>query len=152
MTRRRHQRAQPLAEAITRGPHGFERVGAPRCGRTGRAGVGPGGRLGDLGRGILAELLQQVAVDGAGLPLAPVPLVVLNGVFGHEPRHAVDRPWIEAKRSQSRLDFPHFVAPQRGLVRRRLDGCRLAVRRRCPLRGRGHDGGRVGNACCGRRR
>ena len=86
--------------------------------------------MGDLGSGILAELLQQFAVDRAGLPLAPVPLVVLNGVFGHESWHAVDRPWIEAKRSQSRLDFPHFVTPQRGLIQRRLDGCLLAARHR----------------------
>jgi hypothetical protein len=74
-----------------------------------------------LWRGILAELLQQVAVDLAGLRLAPVSLIMHDGAFRHGPRGSVDRPWIEAKGSQSHLDFPHFVALQGGQGRRRLE-------------------------------
>jgi hypothetical protein len=62
-----------------------------------------------------------LTVDLAGLQLGPVQLVVHDSAFGRAPRGAVERPWIEAKGSQSRLDFPDFVALQRGWVRLRLD-------------------------------
>ena len=68
----------------------------------GRTTVGPCGALGDLlgnlGSGLLTKLLQQLAVDLAGLRSCPVLLVAPDGAFGQAPRRAVDRPWIEAKR------------------------------------------------------
>ena len=104
----------------------------------------------NLGSGILAELLQQFAVNLAGLPLTPVPLVEHDGVFGHDPRDSVGRPGIEAEGSQSLLDFSDFIAPQLGWGRHRLDRCRLASRRRYCFRRPRHYGSSR-NYTCGRR-
>ena len=67
--------------------------------------------MADLARRLAERAAQQRAVDLAGLRSCPVLLVAPDCAFGHAPRHAVDRPWIEAKRSQSRLDLPHVVTP-----------------------------------------
>jgi hypothetical protein len=84
--------------------------------------------------------------------LASVLLVPPDGAFRHGPRVSVDWAWIEAKGSQSRLDFPRFVASQWGLARRHLGKCLLAVSRPRRLHGRRHEGGYVGDVYRRRRR
>ena len=71
-----------------------------------------GGRR-HLRRGILAKLLQQLAVDVARLRLASALLVAHDGAGGHASGDAVGWPGIEAEALQSLLDFPHVFTAQR---------------------------------------
>src|SRR5215207_10911184 len=101
-----HQRVEPSPELI-------ERAGMAGGGLRPRALSRSHGRRRHLGGGILAKLLQQLAVDVTGLRLASALLVAHDGAGGHESGDAVGWPGIEAEALQSLLDFPHFFAAQR---------------------------------------
>ena len=77
---------------------------------------------GHLRGGILAQRLEQRAVDLAGLRQAAIGLVVRGRRMCHRAVRAVDRAGVEAERVELRLHLADLRALQRPIVRRRGDG------------------------------